>query len=381
MRMKLKIFYSVLLFACAFSAADLKPSNKDLPKGGEPWIYVSENSAVIYWQIEDISKEAVSYVEYGDTEACGKKTEATVQPRWSQLHWIKDLEPEKTYHYKMVTVLDGKETRSEDKTFTTIIYKDAERLKNGNPEDTFLLDKKKTTYVLTEDIITDSTAFMIMAEGITLDLNGHTVKFSKDADESAFGVHINAPNVKICNGFIVQLDKGNNYSGAINSAGAANGVEVFGIKTDVHLPNSYPMRFLNGASKLNIHHNHLYSAVEKLVSRHYPGNDLLRVDIKGDDFVIHDNLFTRGCHRGMAFHGDKPAKKIYIYNNDIKHKMMFVNGYAMQGNMHNAKIYRNKITSSGRTVHLTAANIEYFENWASTTGGMVLDDMPQNCMV
>jgi hypothetical protein len=41
------------------------------------WLYASETSAVVYWQLGDISEEAFSYVEYGETNALGEQTKLT----------------------------------------------------------------------------------------------------------------------------------------------------------------------------------------------------------------------------------------------------------------------------------------------------------------
>jgi hypothetical protein len=57
--------------------------------------------------------------------------------------------------------------------------------------------------------------------------------------------------------------------------------------------------------------------------------------------------------------------------------MLFTNGYAFNGNLEGAKIFRNRISSVGRTAHLSAPRIEFYENWAWTRGHMELSDMPQ----
>jgi len=79
------------------------------------WTYVSETSAVIYWQLADISLSANSFVEYGKTESLGEQTSATKKPRWAHWHRLNGLETGKTYHYRMVSIdpVSNKRTNSE----------------------------------------------------------------------------------------------------------------------------------------------------------------------------------------------------------------------------------------------------------------------------
>ncbi len=55
-----------------------------------------------------------------------------------------------------------------------------------------------------------------------------------------------------------------------------------------------------------------------------------------------------------------------------------MNGYAIYGSgLKGGKIFDNRISSVGRTIHLTAADIEYYGNRATTKGHMTLSDRPQ----
>jgi hypothetical protein len=77
------------------------------------WIFVSETSAIIYWQLEEIGLSANSYVEYGKTEKLGFKTLMTKKPRWAHWHRLKGLESGEIYYYRMVFVDPAGEYKTE----------------------------------------------------------------------------------------------------------------------------------------------------------------------------------------------------------------------------------------------------------------------------
>jgi hypothetical protein len=86
------------------------------------WRHESETSAVIYWQMADISSSAYSYVEYGETGSLGSRTAISARPRRAQLHYLTGLEPGTTYYYRMVNVdaTTGLRTESEVLSFRTL---------------------------------------------------------------------------------------------------------------------------------------------------------------------------------------------------------------------------------------------------------------------
>ena len=83
------------------------------------WTCVSESSAVIYWQTDDIRNDGTSWVEYGLTAQYGNTTDKTPIPRWSHVHRLTGLKPNTTYHYPMALQVGGTKYHSEDLTVTT----------------------------------------------------------------------------------------------------------------------------------------------------------------------------------------------------------------------------------------------------------------------
>ncbi len=342
------------------------------------WNHISETSAVIYWQLDSIEKSATSFVEYGTTEELGFQTIQTTEPRNAHLHRLKGLEPGVPCFYKMVVFdsADGIRKESEIVQFTPQRADDAIYIPQdfaGSPP--YVLKNANAHYVLTQDIITNGTAIIIEGSGITLDLDGNTVTFGNNTSSQVFGVQITTGNnCKVVNGVIVQGERSADYCNAVRSFSSGNlGAEVCGISTDVHLRNAQPMAFRH--SNLNIHHNHIYSRVIDLESRHYPGNALLRVETNGNHVHLHDNLFTEGCHRAILVSSSGTLTNVEINHNDIRHHQQYVNGYAIAPGS-NAKVHHNRITSTGRGIHLSGANNNVYSNYIDIRGHQHLDDLP-----
>ncbi|NOY37287.1 MAG: hypothetical protein GXO83_06895 [Chlorobi bacterium] len=340
---------------------------------------MSETSAVIYWQLGDISSSARSYIEYGKTKKLGSQTQVTIKPRWAQYHQLKNLDPETTCYYRMVVVdpETNRETKSEILKITLKNKKNAIRIPDNITGSTpYILDKPGAYYILTKDITAKGTAIEITGKGVTLDLNGHTVTFGDDTNEQVYGVRFaDWGNSVLCNGYIVQGRKSRDYSAAIVSLDRTVPTEIFGITTDVHLPNAFPV-FMNHANKVNIHHNYIYSRVTEIECRHYPGNALMRIYTYGGDIHIHDNLFSEGCHWGINVRiVSRTVKNVEIDHNDIRHHQQYVNGYAIAP-CEGARVHDNKITSSGRGIHITKENIQVYNNYIDTKGHQQLSDYP-----
>ena len=341
------------------------------------WVYASETSAVVYWQLADIRRTARSFVEYGPTKALGRKTKLTAEPRWSHFHRLTGLETGKTYHCRTVVVEAATKNRTEGEVFTFATRKrpGAIRIPQQVSGPPFLLDKAGATYVLTRDVRADGTAFVITAPGVTLDLDGHAVVFGNDTDEQVGGVWARSKGkATICNGHVVQGARSKAYSTAVESRWRAEPTEIFGISTDVHLRCAYPIKFLGRAAGVHVHHNVLYSRVTEIESRHYPGNDLLRLDVSGADVHVHDNILTEGCHVGIRLSGTGTG--VEVHHNDIRHHQQYVNGYAIAAACPAARIHHNRISSCGRGVHLTREGIRLHDNYLDIYGHQQLDDIP-----
>ena len=341
-----------------------------------PWKYASETSAVITWQLEDIKDGALSYVEYGKGQALGQKTKLSAEPRWMQFHRLTGLDTGVPYAFRMVNVdpETKRETKSPVMTFMTVKTPGAVYI-GDETQRPIVLDKPGTTYVLKKDITAPGNAIQIAAANVTLDLDGHTVTFGDDTNKQVFGVRfMGAGRAVLANGHIRHGRRVGFYSACVESRRIQTPTEVYGISTDVRSKCTYPLRYFGGCSNGNVHHNNLVSHVTELESRHYPGNHIMRLDIKGGNMKIHDNLLTEGCHWGIGVSGSGPD--VEVSYNDIRHHQQYVNGYALGVPCAGADIHHNKVTSSGRGVHLTGNGVKFHDNYLDTRGHQQLSDLP-----
>jgi len=275
-----------------------------------------------------------------------------------------------------VSPVAKQETKGELRTFRLQTKQDAIRIPQQLPGPPFTLGKPNATYILTEDVVADGTAFVITGPEVTLDLDGHTVAFGSNTRDQVRGVWAkNKGKATICNGHIVQGAKSKEYCSAVARRWQPEPTEIFGISTDVHHKCAYPIKLFGATANAHVHHNYLYSRVTEIESRHYPGNDLLRVDIKGGNIHVHDNILTEGCHIGIRLVGQGP--NVEVDHNDIRHHQQYVNGYAFAAGCAGLHIHHNRVTSCGRGVHLTNEGIRFHDNYLDTYGHQQLSDMPK----
>ena len=69
-------------------------------------------------------------------------------------------------------------------------------------------------------------------------------------------------------------------------------------------------------------------------------------------------------------------KNVEIDHNDIQHHQQYVNGYAISPCAF-SDVHDNKITSTGRGIHLTGEGILLHDNYLDTKGHMTLSDLPE----
>jgi len=235
----------LLAVLCTGAAAPAGPegvspiSNPEkLPSGTctERWVGASQTAAVIYWQTEN---RARSFVEFGRTEACEKRTPlseastVTGLPHWTQCHRLTGLSPGRRYHYRTVCVgTDERAVRGEVRTFETPKARAAAiRVPDDLKGPPYVLDRKGATYVMTKDLSLPLGGIEIRADGVTLDMDGHTLTYNdRPADRPVqwnkrayvgqphdFGVNVSATgHARILHGRIVQ--------GRGNTAGTQVGI-------------------------------------------------------------------------------------------------------------------------------------------------------------
>ena len=313
------------------------------------WRHVSQNAACIAWET---NLPAKSYVEYGETNRYGQRTPEEERHFYLHIHHLKGLATGKTYHYRVVSVDErGNRITGEDATFETKNTANAIYIPGDMGDPPYTLSKAGATYVLTEDIVADSTAFTITARDITLDLNGHTIIWNEKygAAEAvpstknirrAFHGFTGAPGIvgvrgsdgaKLFNGFIVQ-----GRGGSGNVCDPLLGVrarEIAGVALDYY---GYQMNgFIWAGSVEDLHHNVVKDKGTELVDRHWAVRAVTGCK------KIHHNLIKRCRQRGIS-QGDE------ITHNEVYQDSYATNAFGASGK----QIEGNRILGGG--VHVCA---------------------------
>ncbi len=345
-------------------------------------VEASPHAAFIAWHALAAKDSARSYIEYGSSKKCDQKTEETKKDYFNQHHWITGLNENTKYFYRLVALdAKGNAVKSDLAEFTTAASKDKIPVKSTGK--TITLDQSGKTYYLTENILSSGTGIDIKADNVTLDLNGHSITFGDGAKGRWHGIFLHAGKARIFNGSIIQSKNATNDKVAkygaygLGSLGGGKNSHISGLSIYVHQREAYPIVMANDAASSIVEYNTCHSNVHVFKSRHYPGNDHIRIDCKTGFFLVQHNICLNGPHRGITIFGKGDAGKGLIKGNDIQHEQGYTNGYAILLGRDNINVQGNRITSCSRGIHITKGNIEVFDNYLNLTQHMVYDDRPQ----
>ncbi len=355
------------------------------------WNYFSEKSAAIAWET---NLPAKTYVVYGPGKNFKYRTDIQERNFYIHVHYLKNLEKNTRYHYKLVSIDErGNKTESGEMDFSTRVIDNAIHIPGDLGSPPYILDKKNTIYIVTEDIIADRTAFNITAPGITIDLGGHTVTHANqiipeldylNLGNAGVGIRrvdddTQQSGLTILNGTIKQGVAKNNqdYTAAKDmltpdperkkrleknsSRGFSNieisncsDVEIAGVTVEYHFPQTWGMRFESAYGKYNIHHNIVTDKGNQLFNRHGGGTvrsigfrsgsgvytSKYRLNNDDNEIQVHHNLIKRTRHNALNI-----AQK--IYNNEIYVDSWAVNSFAISPHKYRGQVHDNKIFLTG----------------------------------
>jgi hypothetical protein len=306
------------------------------------WKHVSANSASLAWET---NLPAVSYVEYGPTTAYGQKSEPTDRAYFLHMHQLTGLDAGKTYHYRLVAIDErGNKLVSPDQTMQPDFPAGAEKLAASPDGAPIKLEKENTTYVLIGDINAKGGAIITLRDGITLDLNGHTITYATDPAEAkdAHGIigrgahgkvkiNYHASDLKVVNGTIRQgngkLLASNTDSLTFNALSiTGQDIELAGLRIITHAPQSWAVNMSHSQGRIDIHHNVFRDEGTQVPNRHGKavrtvGFNLPRTS--PNDFVIRNNLIQRTRQNGI---GNAHA----MFHNEIYVDSWSTNSFAIQ---------------------------------------------------
>jgi hypothetical protein len=321
------------------------------------WEHVSYTSCVVGFTT---NLPAISIIEYGKTTDYGRKTVQSESYFYQHLHYIKGLEADSTYHYRIVAQdYDGNLIASADHTFTlreltADVIRIPEDIKGDAP---YVLTESNATYALTQDLNVPTMAINIKAHNVELDLDGHTIIYdnvpsavvgSGIYDETAtFGIRAglwNYANFKILNGTIKQGVNGG--AGSIgqgynplflNHMGGNSYNEVAGLTVDYYGDNIGGLYTGNG----HIHHNVLYDRGTVIDDRHAGVRALSRSsDYWNPSTIVAFNSLRRFRHLGIGGFSGK------VEHNELYSDSFDTNSFAIAAG-NDLQIINNKIFGMG----------------------------------
>ena len=320
------------------------------------WRHVSENSACVAFET---NLPAKSYVEYGETAQYGRRTGGEERHFYLHLHYLTDLKPDATYHYRLVATDErGNRIASEDATFETRTMADATRVPGDLAGPPYVLDKADAVYVVTQDLTIDGKAFDVKADRVTLDLGGHTVVYNNKGielkgnsivflNQAHFGVLCaNKRGLKIFNGTIKQ-GAGNNDAGSYSigfnpvCTRSAGDVEVAGVTVEyggrqmVGIQNEY------FRSLFKLHHNVFLDHGYDVLNRHGSAcRSFLFWAADDARLEAHHNLVKRTRQMGLG--------GTDVYSNEIYIDSRSTNSFGIAGGLYNGrKIHHNRLFGTG----------------------------------
>ena len=327
------------------------------------YLYASETSAVVGFAA---NLPAKSYVEYGADTSYGSKALPFDPARYTYLNviYLKDLAKDTEYHYRLVSEDEnGKVIRSDDRTLKTAIPANAIHLDGGKIDKPYELSQSNTTYLLTGDIVADGSAIKVTANGVTLDLGGHTVTYN-NVDEQLLEADAPDPNrigkyfrentavgvtaynkspLKIYNGTIKQ-GAGQNaaqqdaigYNPII--AVGCSGSEIAGVTID-YIGTRVMGMYNHYGENSDIHHNVVIDRGGRLTNRH---QDTTAISM-GEGSDVHHNLILRARHRAISV-----SNGAVVRDNEIYFESGSTNSFGVfcYGNR-DVKVLNNRIFETG----------------------------------
>ena len=342
-----------------------------VPSGS--WLYTSRNSASVAFET---NIPTTSYIRFGPTTAYGDSTAVVERPYYLHLHHLTGLQPGQTYHYQLVAI-DERDVLllSGDMTLQTVALSDAIPVPGSLAGPPYVLATPNTTYILTQDIVSDTRAISIKAAGVFLDLNGHTITYDNGppkvydstwngylySDSSTTGIHYwiwnpGSSTTTITNGTVRQgVNCGSGSIGVgFNPVLTAGGqVNVCGIRMDWAGNGVSGLNCYQGT--LSAHHNVVIDKGTVIHNRHEGNKAIWSALISADG--VHHNRISRTRHQGIRNNGGGA-----IADNEVYMDSYDTNSYGIECTQ---DVARNKIFGTGYMA--TALAWRFEENWADAT--------------
>ncbi len=302
------------------------------------WTHASLRSACVAWAT---TLPARTVVEYGPTASLGQSTAPPDRHYYTHVHYLRDLKPNTTYHYRMAGVDErGRRWESPTRTFRTAVPATPKPITQLPPGHPYRITAPGY-YLVAADLVADHSAIVIESGDVTVDLGGHTVTYNQQKmppinsddgnvwfDQAPHGVVLakrNLQNVRVVNGTIVQGAGGDgaqaNGRGA-NPVGAMSGCggEMAGLTIRWHGEQVVGMCMLWNPP-IDVHHNVLIDEGTAITNRHQGVSAIQTVPRP------HHNLIARTRQRGI----DAATDGGEVFRNEIYIDSMATNSTGIHG--------------------------------------------------
>lgn len=302
------------------------------------WIHASPHALTVGFST---TLPASSYVAFGVAgEARDRRTEEPERYFYRHLHHLTGLSPDTTYAIELVARDErGHIVRSSVHEVTTPPA-DREPLPGDQAGPPYVLDRPNTTYVLERDVIADGTAFVITADDVTLDLDGHEVVYSAAArtdiananpETAQTGIYARGVSgLRVLAGRLREGHVGNRSSQSARGLHAVfldgcEDVELAGLSFVYHGAQVYAVHAPGASGRAWVHHNEWVDRGWEILDRHGAGGSrcLYLPNTDGpNDFEIGFNLVKRARH--TCFHNADA-----IHDNEVYLDSWATNGFAI----------------------------------------------------
>lgn len=165
--------------------------------------------------------------------------------------------------------------------------------------------------MLTKDVQSAGSCFVISANNITLDLGGHRIIYAKSLVTEAntvAGVYVyGRENIEIRNGTIEEGNRENERANPLHLYGVTNAV-IRNIHAIAKGTDSCSLHFMysHGAKTYN---NRLTSEVTNVANRHYPGDSVIRIAGGDGDIEVYENYIDSGPQPRLCISGNRSRKQ------------------------------------------------------------------------
>jgi hypothetical protein len=332
-------------------------------------------------------------VDYGTTPRLGSTARLEEKPAWLHLVRLRALEPGTTCHYRITAVAENQApVQTGTMTLTPQRIAAAVRIPGDLRGPPYVLDKPETTYVLTEDIVSEGTALKITASRVRLELDGHTVRYGRELDwtdpeqehewhGTGHGVYLagwGAEGVVVLNGVLAEATpKQQPHAQGLGHnpvmAEGSTGLELGGV-TAVYSGKDIRGFWLHNSRSAHVHHCVIEDRGTHVTNRHQ-GLDAI---VCTPGAKVHHNLIRRVRHRGIAARDD-----CEIHHNEIHLDSYATNAFGvMLYRCANAAAHHNYVLGTG--YHCVGigtvsgcASVKVFDNYIELTGTEPSDRWPE----